>query len=67
MNRTHGPNVTRVESVKQSVISNNIPAGIAKLPGAIARLIAGPPMSERDRFQHDVAEARARSDWLRPQ
>ena len=33
---------------------------MTKLPGAILRLIVGPPMSERDRYNRDVAEARGR-------
>ena len=50
----------------------NILVRITKLPGAIARLMAGPPMSERQRYNRNVAEVRARSyeglasAWFRP-
>ena len=65
MNKQQGPNVTRAESGNRSVFTKEIPARVVKIPGAIARLIAGPPMSERDWFKQNVAEARTRSDWLR--
>ena len=66
MNKKQGTNVARVESENRPVSTKNIPAHMAKLPGAIARLMAGPPMSERDRYDRDLADARGRSDWLRP-
>ena len=66
MNQKQGPTVTRAESANRSVFTNEIPARVAKLPGAIARLMTGPPMSERERFQRNLLEARTRSDWLRP-
>lgn len=66
MNKKQGTNVASLESVNRSVFTKNIPAHMAKLPGAIARLMAGPPMSERDRYSRDVAEAQGRSDWLGP-
>ena len=62
MNKKQGTNVARVESV----FTKKIPAHMTKLPRAIARLMTGPRMSERDRYDRDVAEARVRSDWLRP-
>ena len=53
-------------------LAKNIWARTAKLPGAIARLVAGPPMSERERYHRNVAEVRGRtleglpSAWFRP-
>ena len=37
---------------------------LANLQGAIARFIAGPPMTEQSRFKYELANARARNDWL---
>ncbi len=60
------------EPVDESNLATNILARITKLPGAIARLMAGPPTSERERYNQTVAEARARSfeglasSWFRP-
>ena len=41
--------------------AKNISTRITKLPSAILQIIAGPPMSERDRYNRDVAEARAKT------
>jgi len=64
MNKKQETNVARVESVNRPVFTKNIPAQMAKLPGAIARLIAGPPMTDHLRFKQNLAEARARNEWL---
>ncbi len=66
MNKKQGTNVNRAESADRSGFTKEIPARVAKLPGVIARLMTGPPMSERERFQRNLLEARTRSDWLRP-
>ena len=42
-------------------LAKNILARITKLPGAMARLVAGPPISERERYNQTVAESRARN------
>ncbi len=42
-------------------LAKNILARVRKIPGAIARLMAGPPRSERERFNHEVTAARART------
>lgn len=42
-------------------LAMEILARITKLPGAIARLMAGPSMSERERFNYAATDARARS------
>ena len=41
--------------------AKNILARFAKLHGAVTHLLAGPPMSERERYKQRVAEARARN------
>ena len=47
-------------------------ARITKLPEAMARLVAGPPMSERERYKQTVVEARAKNleglarAWFQP-
>ena len=52
--------------------AKNILARFAKLHGAVTHLLAGPPMSERERYNHKVVEARARhieglaSVWFPP-
>ena len=42
-------------------LAKRILAQISKVPGAIARLLAGPPMSEWERYNQAVAEVRVRS------
>ena len=50
----------------------NVGARITNLGAAIGRLLAGPPMSEQEKFNRTVAEARARSfeglasAWFKP-
>ena len=62
----------RIGPAYGSNLAKNILARITKLPGAMARLVAGPPMSERERYNQTVAEARARNlevlagAWFRP-
>ena len=56
--------VMKVEPANGSTFPKNISAAFVKLPGAIARLMAGPPMTDRLRFKQNLAEARARIEWL---
>ena len=44
--------------------NGNIFTQIMKLPGAVEHLLAGPPMTDQSRFNHELAEARARNEWL---
>ena len=66
------PAEIRIGSAYELNLAKNILARITQLPGAIARLLAGPPMSERERYNQTVAEARWRtlegltSAWFRP-
>ena len=45
-------------------LTKNIFATTMKLPVAIAPLLAGPPMSERERYNQTVAEVRVRTAGL---
>ena len=62
----------RIGSANELNLARNIFARVTKLPAAIAHLVAGPPMSEKERCNQRVAEARARnleglaSAWFRP-
>ena len=62
----------RIGTAYKSDLARNILARMKKLPGAVGHLIAGPPMSEKERYNQKVAEARARnleglaSAWWRP-
>ena len=56
--------VMKVEPANGSTFTKNISEGFVKLPRAIARLIAGPPMTDHLRFKQNLAEARARNEWL---
>ena len=45
--------------------ANNIMARLTTLPGSIARLLAGPPMTERERYEYAVAESRTLTgSWI---
>ena len=65
MNTNQDTGAIGTGAVRRSDPTGNIFAQIMKLPGAVGRLIAGPPMSDRDRFKQNVAEARGMGDWLR--
>ena len=62
----------KIRPVYGSNLAKNILARITNLAIAIARLVVGPAMSERERYNQTVAEARARnleglaSAWFRP-
>ena len=61
----------RIGSAYELNLARKILARISKLPGAIVRLLAGPPMSEWERYNQAVAEVQVRtagltSAWFRP-
>lgn len=58
------PRVIKFGPANGSAITRNISVGLVKLPGAIARLIAGPPMTDQSKFKQELAEARARNEWF---
>ena len=53
-----------VGSNNGSAVTKTISVRLANLQGAIARFIVGPPMTEQSRFKYELANARARNDWL---
>ncbi len=52
-------------------LAKNILGGVGKIPGALERLMAGPPKSEVERSYYEVTAAQARniegisSGWIR--
>lgn len=66
VNTKQRPNVAQVESANHLVFDKAIFTRMAKLPGAIVRLMGGPPTTERQRFRQNALEARTRSQWLKP-
>jgi hypothetical protein len=72
MSGKQAPKATRVGSAQRLNLAKSILPRTTKLPGVIARLIAGPPMSERERYNRNVVEARAMAfgglggAWCRP-
>ena len=65
MNRNRGPQAIKVRSAQEWIFIKKLLAQTTELPQAMLRLLAGPPMTERERFNRNVAEARSRTDWLR--
>lgn len=53
-----------VRSGNRPAYTKTISVRLVNLQGAIARFIAGPPMTEHSRFKYELANARARNDWL---
>lgn len=66
MNIKQEPESTNAELDRELNPAVNIFTRVMTLPGAIARLVAGPPMTERERFNYNLAVARTRIDWLSP-
>ena len=66
MSGREGPTSIRVGTVGEQYFAKFLLAQAVGFPEAMVRFMAGPPMTERERFNRNVAEARTRSDWLRP-
>ena len=66
MSGREGPRSIRVGTVGEQNFAKFLLAQAVGFPEAMVRFMAGPPMTEQERFQQNVAEARTRSDWLRP-
>ena len=66
MSRREGPNSIRVGTVGEQSFAKFLLTQAVGIPEAMVRFMAGPPMTERERFNRNVAEARTSSDWLRP-
>ena len=66
MSWTEGPNSIRVGTVGKQRFAKVLLTQAAGIPEAVMQFMAGPPTTELERFHRNVAEARTRSDWLRP-
>jgi len=66
MSEKEGPKSIRAETIGEQRFAKFILAQSWEIAEAMVRFKAGPPTTELERFHRDVAEARTRSDWLRP-
>ena len=66
MSGREGPTSIRVGTVGEQNFAKFLLSQAAGIPEAMVSFMAGPPMTERERFNQKVAEARNRTDWLRP-
>ena len=66
MSGAEGPDSIRAGTVGEQRFAKFILAQSWEIAEAMVRFMAGPPTTELERFHRDVAEARTRSDWLRP-
>ena len=65
MSGREGPTSIRVGTVNEQKFAKFLLAQAAGIPEALVRFMAGPPMSEQERFKRQVTEARVRTDWQR--
>ena len=65
MSERQGPSSIRVGTASEQRFAKFLLAQTKAIPDALVRLMAGPPMSERERFHHNAAVARIRTDWPR--
>ena len=65
MNEIQGPRSIRVGTGNEQRFAKFLLAQTAAIPEALVRFMAGPPMTERERFRHKAAEARIRADFPR--
>ena len=65
MNETRGPSSIRVGTENEQRFAKFLLAQTKAIPEALVRFMAGPPMTERERFRHKAAEARIRVDFPR--
>ena len=63
MNETQGPRSIRVGTAGEQKFAKFLLAQTKGIPDALVRFMAGPPMTEQERFHHMAAEARIRVDW----
>ena len=66
MSEREGPNSIRVGTVGEQRFAKFLLAQAVGIPEAMVRFMAGPPMTDRERFKNQVTEARVRTDWLGP-
>ena len=65
MSGREGPTSIRVGTVGEQNFAKFLLSQAAGIPEAMVRFMAGPPMTERERFKRQVAEARVRTDRQR--
>ena len=63
MRERQGPSSIRVGTASEQKFAKFLLAQTKAIPDALVRFMAGPPMTEQERFHHKVAEARIRVDW----
>ena len=66
MSGREGTSSIRIRTVNQGKFAKFILTQSWEIAEAMVRFMAGPPITELKRFHRNVAEARTRSDWLRP-
>ena len=66
MSGREGPRSIRVGTVNEQRFAKFLLAQAVGLPEAMVRIMAGPPMTEQERFKRQVTEARTRTNWLGP-
>ncbi len=65
MNERQGPSSIRVGTASEQRFAKFLLAQTKAIPDALVRFMAGPPMTERERFHYKAAEARIRADFPR--
>ena len=66
MSGREGPRSIRVGTANEQRFAKFLLAQAVGLPEAMVRIMAGPPMTEQERFSQKVAEARIRTERLKP-
>ena len=66
MSGREGPNSIRVGTVGEQRFAKFLLAQAVGIPEAMVRFMAGPPMTEQERFKHQLTEARVKTDRLGP-
>ena len=66
MSGREGPNSIRVGTVGEQKFAKFLLTRAVGLPEAMVRFMAGPPMTEQERFKQQSTEARVRTEWLGP-
>ena len=65
MSGREGPTSIRVGTAGEQKFAKFLLSQAEAIPEALVRFMAGPPMSEQERFKRQVTEARVRTDWQR--
>ena len=65
MSGREGPSSIRVGTANEQRFAKFLLSQAAGIPEAMVRFMAGPPMTEQERFKRQVTEARVRTDWQR--